>query len=112
MKIVHTEVHRGAFRPRRFNVLDRASLPSPLHYLTSRGLLIRNPRGGWASIRCPVHKGGAEANPSLSVSLIDAHFKCHACGVKGGDIVALHRLITGLGFRAAVRDLGGWFHGR
>ena len=31
-------------------------------------------------------------------------------GVKGGDIVALHRLISGLGFIAAVRDLGGRFH--
>jgi DNA primase len=64
----------------------------------------------WAAIRCPVHKGGGEQTPSLNVSLIDGHFRCHACGVKGGDIISLHRLITGMGFIEAVRDLGVRFH--
>jgi DNA primase len=44
------------------------------------------------------------------VSLTDGHFRCHACGVKGGDVIALHRLATGLGFVEAVHDLGGRFH--
>jgi DNA primase len=61
-------------------------------------------------MRCPVHKGGEEQHKSMLVSLVDGHFKCLACGVKGGDIIALHRLVTGLGFRDAVRDLGGRFH--
>lgn len=90
--------------------IDRASLPSPLHYLTGRGLLKGKTRGEWISIRCPVHKAGAEDNPSLRVSLADGHFKCMACGASGGDLIALHRLITGLGFLDAVRDLGGRFH--
>ena len=60
---------------------DRNSLPSPLKYLTEHGLLLRKPRSEWASIICPAHKGG--------------------------DILALHRLITGQGFMDAVRDLGG-----
>ena len=90
--------------------LDRSSLPSPLAYLTQQGLLTRKARGEWASIRCPVHKGGDERNPSISVSLVDGHFACHACGAKGGDIIELHRLVSGLGFRDAVRDLGGRFH--
>ena len=90
--------------------LDRQSLPTPLEYVTDRGLLKRRPRSEWATIICPAHKGGAEKNPSLNVSMIDGHFRCMACGVKGGDIVALHRLITGLGFIAAVSDLGGCFH--
>ena len=90
--------------------LDRGSLPTPSQYLTERGLLNGKTRGEWAAITCPSHKGGAEKNPSLNVSMIDGHFRCHACGVKGGDIVALHRLITGMGFREAVRDLGGQFH--
>ena len=89
--------------------LDRQSLPTPLQYLTERGLLKRKPRAEWAAICCPVHKGGAEKNPSLRVSLIDGHFRCMACGVSGGDLIALHRLITGAGFLAAVRDLGGRF---
>ena len=90
--------------------LDRQSLPTPLQYVTGRGLLKGQTRGEWASICCPTHKGGAEKNPSLRVSLIDGHFCCMACGVKGGDVVALHRLITGASFLDAVRDLGGRFH--
>lgn len=92
--------------------LDRASLPSPLQYLTKRGALIGKPRGEWAQIRCPAHKGGDERNPSMSVSLVDGHFACHACGAKGGDVIELHRLATGLRFPAAVHDLGGRFHDR
>lgn len=90
--------------------LDRGTLPSPLRYLSEHGLLKRKPRSEWAQITCPVHKSGHEKNPSLSVNLIDGHFCCHACGAKGGDIIALHRLATGLGFRGAVHDLGGRFH--
>ena len=89
--------------------LDRDSLPTPLHYLTERGLLKSKPRAEWAAIYCPAHKGGAEKNPSLNVSMIDGHLRCMACGAKGGDVVALHRLITGMGFVDAVRDLGGRF---
>lgn len=66
--------------------------------------------GEWVSISCPAHKGGAEKNPSLRVNLIDGHFRCMACGVKGGDIIALHRLVTGFGFLDAVCDVGGCFH--
>ena len=90
--------------------LDRQSLPTPLQYLAEHGLLKSRQKGKWASICCPVHKGGAERNPSLRVSLIDAHFRCMACGASGSDLIALHRLITGCGFVQAVRDLGGRFH--
>jgi hypothetical protein len=84
---------------------DRALLPEPAHYLAARGLLSAQ-RGAWAPIRCPVHKDGAEANPSLRVCLADGRFRCMVCGVKGGDILALHRLITGAGFVEAARELG------
>lgn len=90
--------------------LDHRSLPTPSQYLTERGLLKGKARGEWAAIICPAHKGGAEKNPSLRVSQIDGHYCCHACGVKGGDVVALHRLFTGMGFTEAVCDLGGRFH--
>ena len=89
--------------------LDHRSLPSPLTYLTKRALLKTKVRGEWASICCPVHKGGAESHPSMRLSLVDGHYKCMACGASGGDIVALHRLLTGLGFVDAVRELGGRF---
>jgi hypothetical protein len=97
------------YRPEQRS-LDRGSLPTPLHYLTERGLHKGKQRGQWVSICCPAHKAGVEDHPSMRVSVIDGHFKCMACGAKGGDLVALHRLITGLGFLDAVRDIGGCFH--
>jgi len=92
------------------NSIDRQSLPLPLQYLKEHGLLKGKARGEWAAIVCPAHKGGAEKNPSLRVSLIDGHYKCMTCSASGGDVVSLHRLITGMGFKDAVRDLGGRFH--
>ena len=90
--------------------LDRGSLPRVSQYLTERGLLKGKVRGEWAAIICPSHKGGSEKHASLSVNMVDGHFRCHCCGEKGGDVVALHRLFTGMGFVEAVRDLGGRFH--
>lgn len=94
-----------------YRTLNRDSLPSPTTFLRERGLLAKAPRGEWVSITCPVHAGGKESNPSMRVNLIDGHFKCMACGAKGGDVIALHRLITGANFMAAVLDLGGRFDG-
>lgn len=104
-KRIFTGNHRASGR-----TLDRGSLPTPLQYLNERGLLKGKQRGEWTAICCPVHKQGAEDHPSMRVNAADGHFRCMACGAKGGDIVALHRLITGLGFREAVSDLGGRFH--
>jgi DNA primase len=91
-------------------VLDRHSLPTPLAYLKKRRLLVRRTRSESGVITCPSHKRGEEVHPSMLVSLIDGHFKCMACGAKGGDIIDLHQLITGLRFEDAVADLGGQFH--
>ena len=102
--------YQRIFAPTHGSVLDRESLPTPLQYLTERNLLTGKARGAWASIRCPAHKAGGEENPSMRVNTIDGHYRCMACGEKGGDLVALHRLFTSLGFRDAVKDLGGRFH--
>jgi hypothetical protein len=99
----------GRSTPVRHPALDRCSLPTPERYLLNRGLVRHVPKGAWVAIYCPIHKNGAEHHPSLRVNLRDGHFRCMACNVKGSDIIALHRLITGLGFRDAVRDLGGRF---
>jgi hypothetical protein len=85
---------------------DRAALPTPADYLLARGLLRGQPRGDWYAIRCPVHKGGNESHPSLRVSLADGHFRCMACGARGGDLISLHRLLTGASFVQALADLG------
>lgn len=111
MTMAGLEHYARLFGPaRKRGELDRGSLPTPLHYLTEHGMLLSRPRAEWALIRCPAHKAGDEQNPSMSVSMVDGHFACHACGAKGGDIIALHRLTSGLGFRQAVRDLGGRFY--
>ena len=95
----------------RRRTLDRRSLPTPIEYLAYAGLRFGKRSGSWISVCCPVHKGGAKDNPSMSVNLDGGHFRCFACGVTGGDVIGLHRLITGLGFREAVADLGGRFDG-
>lgn len=95
-----------SYRPRR---LDRSTLPAPVQYLRDNGLLTCKPRGEWAPIKCPTHKAGNEAHASMNVSLVDGHYRCHVCGEKGSDVIALHRARTGLGFVAAVEDLGGRF---
>jgi hypothetical protein len=92
--------------PKRKMKLDHASLPSPVNYLASQGLL-QGHWGEWAMIRCPVHKSGQEKHPSMSVNLEKGNFKCFACGAKGGDIVDLHRLVTGNDFLTTVQHLGG-----
>jgi DNA primase len=103
--------YRRLFGPAaRRSDLDRDSLPDPEAYLRQRGLLTQRTRGEWVSLRCPAHKDGDEAHPSLRISLRGGHFRCHACGASGGDILALHRLMTGLRFRDAARDLGARFH--
>jgi hypothetical protein len=90
--------------------IDHRSLPSPRHYLASRGLLRERPRGAWTAIACPVHKAGNESHPSLRIHLTHGRFRCMACGASGGDILALHRLITRQGFAEALKDLGGRFY--
>lgn len=101
--------YRRLFGAPRLRRLDRGSLPTPLRYLTEQSLLIGKARGDSATIRCPSHKGGDETHPSLIVSLVDGHFRCMTCGARGGDILELHRLRTGFGFREAVLDLGARF---
>lgn len=85
---------------------ERHLLPSAAAYLAAHGLLRSGPRSEWVSVTCPAHKAGEERNPSLRVSLIDGHFRCMACGVKGGDVLSLHRLLTGASFVQAATDLG------
>jgi hypothetical protein len=93
-------------RMNKQSTFQRDLLPPPLFYLHSKGLLLGKPRAEWAQIRCPIHKGGGESHPSLRISLVDGHFRCMACGTKGGDVLALHRLLTGATFPQAARELG------
>ncbi len=87
--------------------IDRAKRVDPAAFLQSRGLLTKRTAGAWASIKCPVHKNGQEAHQSMRVNLRDGHYRCMVCGVRGGDLIALHRLMTGACFTDSVRELAG-----
>lgn len=64
-------------------------------------------RGTWLSVYCPFHKEGNEQNPSLSMHAQEGFYKCHACGAKGGDLIAFYRALTNASFNEALRLLGG-----
>lgn len=65
-------------------------------------------RGVWAQVSCPFHKEGQEKHASLSVHLGEGHFKCHACGASGCDIVVFQMKRYGQSFPQAARILGAW----
>lgn len=85
--------------------VERAKRIDPAAFLQSRGLLTKRTPGAWASIKCPVHKAGNEAHQSMRVHLGDGHYRCMVCGERGGDLIALHRLLTGARFADAVQEL-------
>lgn len=89
----------------RDETIERARRIDPAAFLYSRGLLTKRTLGEWAAIRCPVHKHGQEQHQSMRVNLRDGHYRCMVCGVRGGDLIALHRLMTGARFTDAVREL-------
>ena len=83
---------------------NRERLPSPSAYFDRIGLKL-NGRGEWRSALCPFHD---DKHPSLRVQYTQGAFRCMACGAHGQDVLAFHRLRTGLGFADAARALGAW----
>lgn len=84
----------------------RDRLPCPETYYSGRVEKLSKRNGtGWAQGRCPFHD---DRDASLSVNLAGdrGHWKCFA-GCGQGDMVGFHQRITGLAFKAAVRDLLG-----
>jgi len=83
---------------------ERERLPEPCGYFENAGLRLIG-RGLWRSALCPFH---ADHNPSLRVNSHTGAFRCMACGAHGGDVLAFHRMLHGLSFVQAARDLGAW----
>ncbi len=82
----------------------RERLPDAAEYYSRHVQKLGTPNGnGWASCVCRFHK---DTNPSASVNLSTGGFRCHGCG-EHGDLIAFHRKLTGMDFKAAVRDLIG-----
>ena len=82
----------------------RERLPNPTEYFKSQGLKLSG-FGEWKNAICPFH---SDTSPSLRLRLDTGGFRCMACGAHGGDVLAFHRLKTGLGFVEAAKALGAW----
>lgn len=84
----------------------RDRLPDPATYYGQHVAKLGESKGnGYAVGLCPFHN---DHSPSFGVKLTDTrgHWCCYA-GCGKGDMVAFHQRLTGLEFRAAVRDLIG-----
>jgi len=83
---------------------DKSALPAPQTYFRSIGNPLQG-HGAWRNALCPFHR---DTRPSLRVRLDTGAYRCMACGVNGGDVLAFHRRRTGKGFIDAARELGAW----
>lgn len=76
---------------------------SPRSYLLREiGLNPHDNARTWVSVNCPFH---SDQHPSMSVHLDSGRFCCHACGAKGGSIIAFEMQRYDLSFRDAVQKL-------
>lgn len=80
---------------------SRDELPSPFFYYKKIFPNLR-PASEWVNVCCCFHN---DSKPSLSLNLKSGRFICHACGVKGGDVIEFHRKHNGLGFKEALLQL-------
>lgn len=104
----HHTYYLGYIRPTqgRFN---RFYLPSPIKVLHQLGFVIEKTNSkGYLKLRCPFHKDGNEKTPSLNLHNTSGHYRCHACGAKGKDILAFYMNLTGKSFVEAAKELGAW----
>ncbi len=84
----------------------RQRLPAPAVYYAGRvGKLGAVNAAGWAPGQCPFHEDRA---PSFSVHLYGERggWRCFS-GCGHGDMVSFHQRLTGMAFKATVRDLLG-----
>lgn len=82
----------------------REYLPTSGAYYRKQGVKLLG-GGEWKSALCPFH---SDKKPSLRVRLDSGGFRCMACGVHGGDVLAFHMKRYGLGFIEAAKSLGAW----
>ena len=83
---------------------DKHRLPTPAAYFDLFGPPLTG-RGTWRDAVCPFHK---DTRPSLRVNVDRGHWRCMACGARGGDVLAFHMQRTGQRFAEAARELGAW----
>lgn len=85
-------------------LFNRNLLPNPGEYYKEQGLKLSG-GGEWKSALCPFHQDNI---PSLRLRLDSGGFRCMACGVHGGDVLAFHMKLNNLDFISAAKALGAW----
>jgi hypothetical protein len=83
---------------------NRSNLPSPESFWAAHGISLRSKKG-WMMAKCIFHD---DHHASLGINTETGGFFCHACGAKGGDVLAAHQLITSCDFIIAAKALGAW----
>jgi DNA primase len=80
---------------------DRSLLPDPLTFYEVEGLTLKGP-GRWKTTRCIFH-GGSD---SMRIKVSSGAFKCMACQVHGGDVLAYAMQAHQWDFAEAAEKLG------
>jgi hypothetical protein len=101
--------HYPSYAPYPQGRFNQFFLPNPIQILHQLGLPAEKTNAkGYFKLRCPFHKNGNEKNPSLNLHKTTGHYRCHACGAKGSNILAFYMNITGKSFATATKELGIW----
>lgn len=104
----HTYNQQSNFNRKKYKpTLDRTLIPKPIPYYSKQFPNLKV-KGKWANLRCCFHS--PDSTPSLSINMIDGHFICHACNVKGCDVIDFHQLRYGMNFIEVVTYFGAWKH--
>lgn len=83
---------------------NRLNLPSAKAFWETHGIVI-TPTKGWIMAKCVFHQ---DQHASLGINAETGGFFCHACGAKGGDVLAAYQLLNGCDFVAGAKALGAW----
>ena len=95
MKIERHSQFVGATRAYKTNVdsnfhlkiigrkFDRSLLPTPAAYYSKQFQNLKI-KSEWVKVRCCFHD---DSTPSLSINMVNGHFRCFGCGAKGGDVL-------------------------
>ncbi len=113
-KVAHTNIQQrknntSSYNKKYHGRFKKSKLPCPIDVLSKLGIMPkRSNSGGYWELHCPFHKNGSEKHPSLNLHAVDGHFRCHACGEYGGDVLDFYMKVTGLSFISAAKKLGAW----
>jgi len=93
-----------SYQQKNTRYFDRKLLPSPAkYYIQQFGKLCL--KSEWIKVSCCFHD---DHDPSLSLNMIHGGFICHACGSRGGDVLAFQMQHYHQSFKQAVTALDAW----